>query len=52
MSLKEILVDGDVLMRDEPLAGLVLGDGVDEHGRMAITEAVEEYGDVDGHGGD
>ena len=51
MPLKEILVDRDVLVRDEPLAGLVLVHGVDQHRRVAITEAVEEYGNVDGHGG-
>ena len=52
MPLKEILVDRDVLVRDEPLAGLVLVHGVDHDRRVAITEAVEEYGNVDGHGGD
>ena len=51
MSLKKVLVDRDVLVRDEPLPRFMLVDGVDEHGRMAITEAIEEYGDVHGHGG-
>ncbi len=51
MSLKKILVDRDVLVRDEPLPRFMLVDGVDQHGRMAITEAIEEYGDVHGHGG-
>jgi hypothetical protein len=26
--------------------------GVDHDRRVAITEAIEEYGNVDGHGGD
>ena len=47
MSLKEILVDRDVLVRDEPLTGFVLVDGVDEQGRMAITEAIEKNWDVE-----
>jgi hypothetical protein len=41
MALKEILVDGDVLMRDETSAGLVLRDDVDEQRRVAITQPVE-----------
>ena len=51
MPLKKILVDRDVLVRDEPLPRFMLVDGVDQHGRVAITEAIEEYGDVHGHGG-
>jgi hypothetical protein len=50
--LKEIFVDGDVLVRDEALTWLVLIDGIDQHGRMAVTEAVEQYRDVERHGGD
>jgi hypothetical protein len=29
----------------------VLNDGVDEHRRVAITKAVEEYRDIERHGG-
>ena len=48
MSLEELFVDGDVLDRDEPPAGLVLGDRVDEQRRIPVAEPVEEDGDVDG----
>ena len=48
MSLEELFVDGDVLDGDEPPAGLVLGDRVDEQRRKPVAEAVEEDGDVDG----
>ena len=51
MPLEEVLVDRDVLVSDEALSRLVLGDAVDEQRRMAITEAVEQDGNIDGHGG-
>jgi hypothetical protein len=51
MPLEEILVDRDVLVRDETAPRLVLNDGVDEHRRVAITKAVEEYRDIERHGG-
>ena len=42
MSLKEFFVDGDVLDGDEPAAGFVLGDRVDQHRRIPVAEPVEE----------
>jgi hypothetical protein len=39
-------------VRHEPLPRFVLGDAVDEQRGVPVTQAVEEYGDVDGHGGD
>ena len=48
--LEEIFVDGDVLDGDEPLAGLVLGDRVDERRRVPVAEPVDGFGDVEGHG--
>ena len=50
VSLEELLVDGDVLDRDEPPARLVLGDRVDEQRRIPVAQPVEENGDVDHHG--
>ena len=50
MALEEFLVDGDVLHRDDTAPGFVLGDRIDEQRGMAITEAVEESGNVSGHG--
>ena len=47
MSLEELFVDGDVLDRDEPPAGVVLGDRVHEQRRIPVAEPVEEDGDVD-----
>jgi hypothetical protein len=41
MALKEILVDGDVLMRNETSPRVVLRDDVDEQRRVAITQPVE-----------
>jgi hypothetical protein len=52
MSLEKILVHRDVLVRHEPLARFVLGYAVNEQRGVSVAEAVEEYGDVDGHGGD
>jgi hypothetical protein len=52
MSLEELLVDRDVLDRDDPPPGLVLRDGVNEQRRIAVAEAVEEDGDVGAHGRD
>jgi hypothetical protein len=49
MTLKELLVDGHVLDRHHPLAGLVLGDRVDQQRRIAITEAVEDARDSLAH---
>ena len=50
MPLKEVLVDRDVFMRDQPTPRLVLGDGIDEHRGMAIAKAVEECRHVERHG--
>src|SRR5262245_31543562 len=47
MTLEEFFVDGDVLDRDDPPPRLVLGDRVDEDGRIPVTEPVEDEGDVD-----
>ena len=47
MPLEELFVDGDVLDRDEPPARLVLGDRVNEHGRIPVAEPVEQDVDVD-----
>ncbi len=44
--LKELLVDGDVLDRDETPPRLVLDDRVDEHRRIPVAQPVEENGDV------
>ena len=49
MSLKELLVDGDVLERDETLARLVLRHGVDEEGRIAVVDARQNRGEVQRH---
>jgi hypothetical protein len=51
MTLKELLVDRDVLDGDETAAGVVLGNRVHEKRRLPIAEAVEEDGDVQ-HGSD
>ena len=50
MALEEFFVDGDVLDGHEPAAGVVLGDGVDEHRRIPITQAIERLRYVDEHG--
>ena len=42
MPLKKVLVDRDVLVRDQPAARLVLRDPVDQKRRVAIAEAIEE----------
>ena len=42
MPLKEILTDGHVLHRHEPVARLVLSDNVDEIRRVSIIDAPEE----------
>ena len=49
VALEEFLVDGDVLDGDQPAAGLVLGDRVNQRGRIPVAQAVEEGVDVD-HG--
>jgi hypothetical protein len=49
MSLEEFLADGNVLDRDDAPAGVVLDDGVDQHRRIAVTEAIERLRDIDGH---
>ena len=46
--LEEFFVDGDVLDRDQPLAGVVLGNRVHEQRRKPVAEPVEDDGDVDG----
>ena len=45
--LEELFVNGDVLDGDEPTARLVLEDGVDEHRRIAVTQAIERLRYVD-----
>ena len=50
MSLEELLVDGDVLDRDEAPPRFVLEDGVDEHRRIAVAEAIQRLRDIDRHG--
>ena len=47
VALEELFVDGDVLDGDEPAARLVLGDRVNQRGRIPVAEAVEEGVDVD-----
>jgi hypothetical protein len=47
MPLKEIFADGDVLVGDDALAWLVLQDGIDEHGRMAIADPIQQDGDIE-----
>ena len=47
MPLKEIFVDGDVLDRHDPAAGLMLGDGVDQRRGIAIAEPVDGGRNVD-----
>ena len=51
VSLKKLFVDGDVLDRDQPSPRLVLGNRVDETGRLPVAETVEENGNVQ-HGSD
>ena len=41
MTLEKILVDGDVLDRDQPPPRLMLGDTVDKERGKAVREAVE-----------
>ena len=50
VALEELLVDGDVLDGDQPPARLVLGDGVDEHRRIPVAQAIQRLRDVDRHG--
>ena len=50
VALKELLVDGHVLERDQPPAHLVLGDGVDEHRRIPVAQAIQRLRYVDEHG--
>ena len=50
VTLEELLVDGDVLVRDQPVAGLVLGHRVDQQRRIAVVDAVEERWEVNRHG--
>jgi hypothetical protein len=42
--LKESFVDGDVLDGHQAVTRLMLDDGVDEHGRIAIAQAIELWG--------
>ena len=46
VSLEELLVDRDVLDGDDAPPGLVLRDGVDEHRRIAVGQALEDRRDV------
>jgi hypothetical protein len=46
MTLKEFLVDRNVLDGDQTTPGVVLGDRVHEKRRLPIAEAVEEDGNV------
>src|SRR5262249_49356385 len=41
---------GDVFDSDQPPAGLVLRNGVHEHGRVSITQAIQGLRYVDEHG--
>ena len=41
MALKEVLVDRDVLVRHQARARLVLHDGVEQVGRVAMGQAVD-----------
>ena len=49
MPLEELLVDRDVLEGDHAPPRLVLGNGVDQRGWIAIAEPVESCWDVDRH---
>ncbi|MGC4080706.1 MAG: hypothetical protein QM736_00945 [Vicinamibacterales bacterium] len=46
---KEFLVDGDVLDSHQTPPRIVLENGVDEHRRIAVTQALERLRYVDGH---
>jgi protein-disulfide isomerase-like protein with CxxC motif len=46
---KELFVDGDVLDGHQAVTRLMLDDGVNEHGRIAIAQAIERLRYVDGH---
>jgi hypothetical protein len=50
VSLKKFFVDGDVLDGHEPVAGLVLRNRVDQERGIAIVDAVEERGKIEGKG--
>jgi hypothetical protein len=47
--LEEILVDADVLDRDEPATRLVLRDRVDQERGIAKADAIEKGGEIYGH---
>jgi hypothetical protein len=40
MPLEEILVNGDVLVRNQAAARLVLGDRVDKQRRVPVAQAI------------
>ena len=44
--LKKLLADRDILVRDDAASGLVLRHRVNEGGRIAIAEAIEDFRDV------
>jgi hypothetical protein len=48
--LKELLVDGDILDSYEATARLVFGYPVDEQRGMAVTESIEQNGNIEAAG--
>src|SRR5687768_12953833 len=50
MTLEKFFVDGDVLDRHEPVARLVVSHRVDQEGRIAIVNAVEQRWEIKRHG--
>ncbi len=50
VALKEFLADGHILDGDQPAARFVLRNGVHEHRRISITQAIQRLRYVDEHG--
>jgi protein-disulfide isomerase-like protein with CxxC motif len=50
VALEKFLADGHVFDGHEPTAGFVLRDGVHEHRRISITQAIQRLRYVDEHG--
>ncbi len=45
--LEKLFADGDVLVRDDPTPGIVLRDRIHQRRRVAVAQAIEDFGDVD-----
>lgn len=50
MPLEVVLIHGDVFHRDDPLTRNMLDDAIDKQRRISIAEAIENEGDIEGHG--